>query len=152
MFNYCKKHYKCIYSDTGIPNTLDNAVKKGFNTEVIKVCRWSTESPLIGIEIGDIAIPFRRRLLKRHLREENKAKMSYTMMCQNLLLAALMMFSCSKESEGDQIPVLEEQPALAVVDGRATFTLSGTEYYVNVMGNHSQDACFSIVIHETRNS
>ncbi|WP_159729911.1 hypothetical protein [Sphingobacterium sp. 18053] len=56
-------------------------------------------------------------------------------MKMNLLLAALLLFSCSKATDGgEQNANWVPQPELPVVEGRATFSLSGTQYYVNVMG------------------
>jgi len=63
-------------------------------------------------------------------------------MKMNLFLAALLLLSCSKTTDGGEQSNGEEQsanwgpqPDLPLVDGRATFSLSGTQYYVNVMGN-----------------
>jgi len=56
-------------------------------------------------------------------------------MNNSLFLAALLMIGCSKNLEGDSAPDWGAQPDLPIVDGRANFTISGSEYYVNVMGN-----------------
>jgi len=54
----------------------------------------------------------------------------------NLLLALMLVLGCSKASDGDQvISDWGEQPALPTVDGHANFSLSATQYYVNVMGS-----------------
>lgn len=57
----------------------------------------------------------------------------------SLFIAALLFMGCSKDSDKgpDKGPEQGwgEQPALPVVDGQADFSLSGNQYYVNVMGN-----------------
>ncbi|WP_123891701.1 carboxypeptidase-like regulatory domain-containing protein [Chitinophaga costaii] len=56
-------------------------------------------------------------------------------MNKSLLIAALLFIGCSKNAEEGQAQGWGEQPALPVVQGQATFSMSGSENYVNVMGN-----------------
>lgn len=59
-------------------------------------------------------------------------------MNKTLLIAALLLMlsvGCSRESEEGPVQGWEEQPALPLVQGSATFSLSANEYYINVMGN-----------------
>ena len=53
-----------------------------------------------------------------------------------LLIPYIVLAGCTKgESNTTGDGTWGEQPALPVVDGKADFTISGSEYYVNVMGN-----------------
>lgn len=56
-------------------------------------------------------------------------------MNKSLIIAALMMISCSKGTEGEANPDWGQQPPYNPVSGQSTFNVSGTEAYVNVMGN-----------------
>ncbi|ODS85959.1 MAG: hypothetical protein ABS46_01560 [Cytophagaceae bacterium SCN 52-12] len=56
-------------------------------------------------------------------------------MNKSLLIAALLFIGCSKDLEQSPAQGWGEQPALPEVRGQASFSLSGNEYYVNVMGN-----------------
>ncbi|QHT66975.1 carboxypeptidase regulatory-like domain-containing protein [Rhodocytophaga rosea] len=62
------------------------------------------------------------------------------MITRVLLMAALLFYSCKTESttanpDNPEDPAWGSQPPLPVVNGEATFHLSGNEFYVNVMGN-----------------
>ncbi|MBO9594971.1 MAG: hypothetical protein J7599_18855 [Niabella sp.] len=54
-----------------------------------------------------------------------------------LPLIACVAFACCSKNQNNESgnSTWGEQPALPVVDGRSDFTISGNQYYVNVMGN-----------------
>jgi len=56
-------------------------------------------------------------------------------MNKSSILAVLLLIGCAKNPAIESSPLWEAQPDLPIVDGQANFTISGNNYYVNVMDN-----------------